>query len=386
MKKLMINLSIQKNEGEYDGGSEYSVKIIYELIQLIGADRIIILSTVPYSCIDACKDLVENSKLKIIKTLNFSSSQLMNIIEEHNISMIYDPESYNSHIIAKTKLKGVKKVLTLHGLRYVEVITDINEKHFGLAWKYYLKYILQRFLRARNILNLKRIVYQLDKHDTLVTVSNSSKDLIDEILPRKKCMTTVFYSPSKLKNSILETDNPADTTIAPKFLLMVNADRWIKNPYRMLIALNNLYKDGKLKYPTLIVGINRLVTNGLSEKIIFSPYLSSEELASAYNNCLCLLYPSLSEGFGYPPVEAMQYSKPIIAANINVILEVTGNKFFYFDPRNINDIERVVKEGVYQIEKNPQKWENLAKKQFLKINSKQKRDCTKLTQYLVNEL
>ena len=214
MKKLMINISIEKNEGEYDGGSEYSVKIIYELIQLIGADRVIILTTVPYSCIDACKDLVEKNRLKIIKTLNFSSSQLMNIIEEHNISDLWF-WSYNSHIIAKTKLKGVK-VLTLHGLRYVEVITDINEKHFGLAWKYYFKYTFQRFLRARNILNLKRIVYKLDKHDTLVTVSNSSKDLIDEILPRKKCMTTVFYSPSKLKTQS-RTDNPADTTIAPKF-------------------------------------------------------------------------------------------------------------------------------------------------------------------------
>ena len=70
----------------------------------------------------------------------------MNIIEEHNISLIYDPESYNSHIIAKTKLKEVKSINPSR-IAICRVITDINEKHFGLAWKYYFKYTFQRFLR-----------------------------------------------------------------------------------------------------------------------------------------------------------------------------------------------------------------------------------------------
>ena len=49
-------------------------------------------------------------------------------------------------------------------------------------------------------------------------------------------------------------------------------------------------------------------------------------------NALALIYPSLYEGFGIPPLEAMHYQCPVICSNVGSILEVVGDAGIYFDP------------------------------------------------------
>lgn len=385
MQKLLINLSIPKRINEYDGGSEYSIKIITELVKLLGPERIIIHKTVPHSCIDNHIELLKEPKLQIIENLGSSSKELKKIIKNYNISLIYDPESYNSQFLAKTPLSGVKKILTLHGLRYVEVITDLNEKYLGKHWKYYLKKFFSPILKIKNIQYLKNIIYELNNQDTLITVSKSSKKLIDEILPKKVCETRVYYSPLKISKSTIEPHDSLGSYKTKDFLLMVSADRWIKNPYRLLNALNNLYSNGKIEHSTLILGSKKPNNIKISEKIHFLPYVSQSELEYAYKNCFCLLYPSLSEGFGYPPVEAMKFEKPIIASNLSVIREITNNQFLYFNPKNIKDIENVLLKGINQFVANPVKWGQLAREQFSIINSKQKKDFKELIDFIINE-
>lgn len=385
MQKLLINLSIRKRNNEYDGGSEYSIKIITELVKVLGPERIIIHKTVPHSCIDNHIELLQEPKLQIIENLNSSSKELKKIIKNYDISLIYDPESYNSQFLAKTQLPRVKKILTLHGLRYVEVITDLNEKYLGKRWKYYLKKLFSPILKIKNIQYLKNIIYKLNNQDTLITVSKSSKKLIDEILPKKVCETRVYYSPSKISKSKMEPHDSIGFYKTKNFLLMVSADRWIKNPYRLINALNNLYSEKKIEHSTLILGTKKPNNFKISEKIHFLPYVSQSELEYAYENCLCLLYPSLSEGFGYPPVEAMKFGKPIIASNLNVIKEITNNQFLYFNPKSKKDIENALLKGINQFVTNPIKWGQLAREQFSIINSKQKKDFKELIDFIINE-
>ena len=385
MQKLLINLSIPKSNNEYDGGSEYSIKIITELVKVLGPERIIIHKTVPHSCIDNHLELLQDPKLQIIENLNSCSKELKNIIKNYDVSLIYDPESYNSQFLAKTQLPRIKKILTLHGLRYVEVITDLNEKYFGKYWKYYLKKLFSPILKFKNIQSLKNIIYKLTKQDTLITVSISSKKLIDKILPKKVCETRVYYSPLKISKSTIELQDSLGLYKTKNFLLMVSANRWIKNPYRLINALNNLYSEKKIEHPTLILGSKKPSNIKISEQIHFLPYVSESELEYAYKNCFCLLYPSLSEGFGYPPVEAMKFEKPIIASNLNVIREITNDKFLYFNPKNIKDIENALLKGINQYITNPVKWSQLAREQFSIINSKQKGDFKELIDLIINE-
>jgi glycosyltransferase involved in cell wall biosynthesis len=69
-----------------------------------------------------------------------------------------------------------------------------------------------------------------------------------------------------------------------------------------------------------------------SDKIIVVGYISDEELAPLYSGALAFVYPSEYEGFGLPPLEAMQCGTPVIASNTSSLPEVVGNAGILIDP------------------------------------------------------
>ena len=67
-----------------------------------------------------------------------------------------------------------------------------------------------------------------------------------------------------------------------------------------------------------------------------------DELASLYRRAACLVFPSLYEGFGQPPLEAMASGCPVAASNISAVAEACGDAAALFDPTNVEDIAAVV--------------------------------------------
>ncbi len=61
-------------------------------------------------------------------------------------------------------------------------------------------------------------------------------------------------------------------------------------------------------------------------------YLRDELLPALYRRALALVYPSLYEGFGLPPIEAMATGCPVLAANVTAMPEVCGDAALYCDP------------------------------------------------------
>lgn len=72
----------------------------------------------------------------------------------------------------------------------------------------------------------------------------------------------------------------------------------------------------------------------LSQRFIFTGYVDDDDLASLYSNALAFVYMSLYEGFGLPPLEAMQCGVPTIASNTSSLPEVVGNAGITIDPRD----------------------------------------------------
>jgi alpha-1,3-rhamnosyl/mannosyltransferase len=84
---------------------------------------------------------------------------------------------------------------------------------------------------------------------------------------------------------------------------------------------------------------------GLADSLLFTGYLEEEELASMYAASDAFVFPSLYEGFGMPPLEAMAAGTPVVASDRGAIPEVLGGAALYVDPTDSGAIA----EGIVQV-------------------------------------
>jgi glycosyltransferase involved in cell wall biosynthesis len=80
----------------------------------------------------------------------------------------------------------------------------------------------------------------------------------------------------------------------------------------------------------------------LQSRLIFTGYVPDEDLSALYSGALAFVYMSLVEGFGLPPLEAMQCGVPVIASNTSSLPEVISNAGLLLDPTNMNDLSQAI--------------------------------------------
>ncbi|MGC8893756.1 MAG: glycosyltransferase family 4 protein [candidate division WOR-3 bacterium] len=81
---------------------------------------------------------------------------------------------------------------------------------------------------------------------------------------------------------------------------------------------------------------------GLAERAIIVGYVPSSQLGTLYRGAELLVLPSLYEGFGFPPLEAMSCGIPVVVSRIPALVETVGDAGVYFDPRSPVDMARAV--------------------------------------------
>src|SRR5690606_1989288 len=87
--------------------------------------------------------------------------------------------------------------------------------------------------------------------------------------------------------------------------------------------------------------------NGLSKnEIIFTGYVSDEQLCQFYNQCALFVFPSLHEGFGLPALEAMSCGAAVIASNTSSLPEVVAMEEALFNPQDVLDIKTKLEQGL----------------------------------------
>ncbi|MDQ1275375.1 MAG: hypothetical protein QG610_948, partial [Euryarchaeota archaeon] len=80
--------------------------------------------------------------------------------------------------------------------------------------------------------------------------------------------------------------------------------------------------------------LKQIESLNLQKDIIFAGYVSENELAEIYNAVDLFVFPSLYEGFGIPPLEAMACGTPVITSNTSSLPEVVGDAAIQADPYN----------------------------------------------------
>ncbi|MGE6527576.1 glycosyltransferase family 4 protein [Pseudomonas sp. NPDC077382] len=104
-------------------------------------------------------------------------------------------------------------------------------------------------------------------------------------------------------------------------------------------AAHQLVLAGKMP-PQIIYGLRKQArTAGLQEaEVVFTGYVTDQELIALYSSCKTFIFPSLHEGFGLPALEAMSCGAPVIGSNATSVPEVIGNSNAMFDPVSVADI------------------------------------------------
>jgi glycosyltransferase involved in cell wall biosynthesis len=141
-------------------------------------------------------------------------------------------------------------------------------------------------------------------------------------------------------------------SLPERFILGVSTFEPRKNFGRLVEAYRQLVSTrGGRDYPHLVIAgspgwiyqdVFRLVAeSGLADLIHFTPKSpSTEQLAELYSKAVCLAFPSLYEGFGLPPIEAMAFGCPVLTSNVASLPEVVGDAALLVDPLDVNAIAR----------------------------------------------
>ena len=132
-----------------------------------------------------------------------------------------------------------------------------------------------------------------------------------------------------------------------RFVLYVGNIKPHKNLVRLIEAFDRLRKCGFDELTLLIIGdeisklpsLRRAVhSHKLHKHVRFLGHLPDDTLAILYRLAAVFVFPSLSEGFGLPPIEAMACGAPVVTSNVSSLPEVTGGAAVLVDPYDIESI------------------------------------------------
>ncbi len=212
-------------------------------------------------------------------------------------------------------------------------------------WLYHLKNFFYRIIIKRALKKSKKII----------TVSNFTKnDIIEQFkIPADKIEVTYEGVANLAKGSdslfITKLDQSkvlSSYSIENPFLLYVGNAYPHKNLDFLLRAFKVLYQEDQ-SLRLVLVGqedyFYRQIKDLDSElfpdnsPVIFTGYVPDNELEILYQQALLYAFPSLYEGFGLPPLEAMAKSCPVLSSQAASMPEILGSAAMYFDPRDQAD-------------------------------------------------
>lgn len=206
------------------------------------------------------------------------------------------------------------------------------------------------FPDVKKVLRAKARLYA--EADGIVCVSESSRQDLLRFYPVDKAKTrVVHHGLAPLPKTGLPDSGLAEK-IRRDFVLAVGMRPPYKNFNRLLEAFAASGLSGSLDL--LVLGGGRLTDEerrlaeklGVAQAVVAVPQASEALLAEAYTRARLFVYPSLCEGFGFPPLEAMGAGCPVAASRAPSLPEVCGEAPLYFDPEDVEAMRQALVRGV----------------------------------------
>ncbi|MFZ3171880.1 MAG: glycosyltransferase family 1 protein [Carboxydocellales bacterium] len=248
-----------------------------------------------------------------------------------------------THFLAPP-IKSPKLVVTIHDLAFVK-FPECFTKEQG---KEFVRRVRQSCINA----------------DMIISDSMSTKRDIIELFHIPSGKITVVplaaqeifdYQENQTKNSLIRNKYKLDK----EYFLFVGTIEPRKNLVRLIQAYNRLPKDIKEHYHLVLAGgkgwLNKEIYTEaeqlglMDEHVKFLGYVPDSDLPALLKQAIAFVYPSLYEGFGLPPLEAMASGVPVISSSISSIPEVVGEAGLLIDPYSVEEISSAMQKIIEDV-------------------------------------
>ena len=250
-------------------------------------------------------------------------------VQDYNIDVMLFPKNVLPFNIS------CKSVIVIHDLAYY--MPELNAYPF--IDTAYMKLMIKSSVKRTN---------------HIIAISESTKKDIIKFTGAEDEKITVVYEASDGKYEQIFDKSELDVIkkkyiLPEQFIFCCDSITPRKNTIRLLNAFN-VIKD-KVPHKLVLTGgvswkskkVSDLV-DSMKDNVIKLGYVPDEDMPLLYNLADIFVYPSLYEGFGLPPLEAMACGCPVITSNTSSIPEVVGEAGVMVDPYNIDDLAKAIYE------------------------------------------
>ncbi len=240
----------------------------------------------------------------------------------HSVSFP-SPFSPVNHLFFKGKM-----IVTLHDLNFLYEKSDIKILRYLQKYRHYISRVDQLVCISQFAENdaRKHLNYQCPGtviHNGVATYENVTPKL-PQVMQTEKTPFLFSISTFMRKKNL--------HTLIP---LMQHLPE-----YKLVIAGKVIHHD---YYQKTLEMVHEL---GLEQRVIFMGEIPEEEKVWLYQHCSAFLFPSLAEGFGAPPVEAMSFGKPVFVSNSTSIPEICGSLAFYWENFEAGYMANIFRQGI----------------------------------------
>ncbi len=269
-----------------------------------------------------------------IKILNFNYSvysilgQLLLPFVIRNCSIFWSPHFSSTFlpVFAKKRITTIHDTFHLSNRKYLNIVQFYYAKllyFFAVLWSddvitvsHFSAKELGRYFNVKNKLT---VIYNGVDYKQFSEINEEQKFLIQKKYPQKYLLCVGNIKPHKNLSVVIEAFN--------KVILKD------ENYYLVIVGK----KDGFINADTNLLKQDKKETH-----IIFTDFVEDAELISLYQNADTFIFPSLYEGFGLPPLEALAASTRVLVSKLDPMIEICGDRVEYFNPDNAKELADLI--------------------------------------------
>lgn len=220
--------------------------------------------------------------------------------------------------------------------KVVTTMHDLTTARFRNPSKNFLVFAFKQLVYRR----VNKIVAR--KSDAIITPTQYTKEDVAKFARINSRKITVTYEAADRIEGI---PKPIEQLVNQSFILYIGRSVPHKNLVRLMasfVLLKQKHPELKLvlagKKDALYRRLEKRAEDMGAGDTVFTGFVSEEELKWLYKNTEAYVFPSLSEGFGLPGLEAMIEGAPVVSSHATSLPEVYGEAAIYFDPYDITDM------------------------------------------------